>query len=107
MSNEKDRLGEQLQERRRAEEDRYFEQQNRAAIERLRARQKSGTTPAPAGARCPRDGEALVERTEEGTTIDVCPKCEGVWLDKGELEQLARRERNSWVGRLIFGLVKP
>ena len=24
--------------------------------------------------------------------IDKCPKCEGVWLDKGELDDLAEKE---------------
>ena len=28
----------------------------------------------------------------EGVLIDRCPNCEGVWLDGGELEQLARGE---------------
>lgn len=106
MSNDKDRLGEKLEERRRAEEERYFEQQNRAAIEKLRAKKASGAAPAAVTMRCPRDGETLVERTETGTTIDVCPKCEGIWLDKGELERVAQRERSSWLGRLVFGAPK-
>jgi hypothetical protein len=103
---EKDRLGEKLEERRRAEEERYFEQQNRAAIERLRAQKAAGTAPATPAMRCPRDAESLIERKEGGITIDVCPKCEGVWLDKGEIEQLAGRERGTWLGRLVFGAPK-
>ena len=27
--------------------------------------------------------------------IDKCPDCEGVWLDKGELEELAEKDRNA------------
>jgi hypothetical protein len=106
MSNEKDPLRAKLDERRRAEEDRYFERQNRAAIEKLRAQKAAGTAPATPTMRCPRDGEALVERTDGGTGIDVCPKCEGIWLDKGELEKVAARERDSWLGRLVFGSPK-
>ncbi len=41
---------------------------------------------------CPRcDVEVLVEKTRDGVTIDVCPACRGVWLDRGELERLIAR----------------
>jgi Zn-finger nucleic acid-binding protein len=30
----------------------------------------------------------LVETESEHVKIDTCPKCKGVWLDAGELEQL-------------------
>jgi ribosomal protein L37AE/L43A len=106
MSSEKDRLRETLEERRRAEEDRFFEQQNRAAIEKLRKAKEAGTAPAKPTMRCPKDGEALVARQAAGVGIDFCPKCEGMWLEKGELEQIAHRERDSWLGRLFFGAPK-
>jgi Zn-finger nucleic acid-binding protein len=32
-------------------------------------------------------------RTREVVVIDVCPTCNGVWLDKGELEKLTELER--------------
>lgn len=31
------------------------------------------------------------ERTREGVTIDVCNRCRGIWLDRGELEKLIAR----------------
>jgi Zn-finger nucleic acid-binding protein len=37
----------------------------------------------------------LDERERQGVTVDVCPGCRGVWLDRGELEKLlahAKRE---------------
>jgi len=37
---------------------------------------------------CPRDETELREVAVEGTTIDICPKCDGKWLDQGELERL-------------------
>ena len=37
---------------------------------------------------CPIDGTPLVEMVKNGVTIDVCPECKGVWLDRGELEKL-------------------
>ena len=33
---------------------------------------------------CPRCNVELDPITYKGVTIDKCPKCEGVWLDKGE-----------------------
>lgn len=41
---------------------------------------------------CPRcETESLAERTRDGVTIDHCPSCRGVWLDRGELERLIAR----------------
>jgi uncharacterized protein len=37
---------------------------------------------------CPVDGTPLTEMIKNGVTIDVCPECKGVWLDRGELEKL-------------------
>jgi len=31
------------------------------------------------------------EVSKTGILIDVCPKCKGVWLDRGELNQLLER----------------
>jgi Zn-finger nucleic acid-binding protein len=39
--------------------------------------------------RCP--GSVLGERERDGITIDLCPTCRGVWLDRGELERLQAR----------------
>jgi uncharacterized protein len=36
--------------------------------------------------KCPRDGGELEERAFQNLKVDVCPKCNGVWLDAGELE---------------------
>ena len=37
---------------------------------------------------CPNDETAMQEISREGVLIDICPKCRGVWLDRGELEKL-------------------
>jgi Zn-finger nucleic acid-binding protein len=36
--------------------------------------------------KCPEHGEKMDCVTVNGTTIDFCPKCFGVWLDGGEIE---------------------
>ena len=40
---------------------------------------------------CPIDGEALVITERAGVEIDYCPKCRGVWLDRGELDKIIDR----------------
>ncbi len=37
---------------------------------------------------CPLDGETLALSERRGVEIDYCPKCRGVWLDRGELDKL-------------------
>ncbi len=37
--------------------------------------------------KCPIDGETLVMTERQGVEIDYCPRCRGVWLDRGELDE--------------------
>jgi uncharacterized protein len=41
--------------------------------------------------RCPVDNETLVMADRGGVEIDYCPKCRGVWLDRGELDKIIER----------------
>lgn len=34
----------------------------------------------------------LRERDRSGIKIDFCPDCQGVWLDRGELDKIIERE---------------
>jgi hypothetical protein len=40
---------------------------------------------------CPIDGAELVIAERAGVEIDYCPKCRGVWLDRGELDKIIDR----------------
>ena len=40
---------------------------------------------------CPIDGTQLVMTERSGVEIDYCPKCRGVWLDRGELDKIIER----------------
>jgi Zn-finger nucleic acid-binding protein len=40
---------------------------------------------------CPTDGTQLLMSERQGIEIDYCPKCRGVWLDRGELDKLIER----------------
>lgn len=41
--------------------------------------------------KCPNCNETLVMTDRQGVEIDYCPKCRGVWLDKGELDKIIER----------------
>jgi hypothetical protein len=98
---EKDRLGEKLRNKERAEEDRFFAERDRAALAKLRAAD-AAEAQAAQGMRCPKDGTPLVATKLHGVTVEECPACRGMWIDAGELEQVAQRERDSWLGRYFF-----
>ena len=40
---------------------------------------------------CPIDQTELVISDRQGVEIDYCPKCRGVWLDRGELDKIIDR----------------
>jgi uncharacterized protein len=40
---------------------------------------------------CPVCNVALTMTERQGVEIDYCPKCRGVWLDRGELDKIIER----------------
>ncbi len=40
---------------------------------------------------CPACQVDLVMTERQGVEIDYCPKCRGVWLDRGELDKIVER----------------
>ena len=53
---------------------------------------QSGRSPSPApGLLCPNCRADLVMSERQGIEIDYCPKCRGVWLDRGELDKIIER----------------
>ncbi|MBN8909094.1 MAG: zf-TFIIB domain-containing protein [Rhodospirillales bacterium] len=40
---------------------------------------------------CPRCRVDLLMTDRQGIEIDYCPKCRGVWLDRGELDKVIER----------------
>ncbi|EDO9525288.1 hypothetical protein GU709_02420, partial [Campylobacter coli] len=40
---------------------------------------------------CPVCNVDLVMSDRSGVEIDYCPKCRGVWLDRGELDKIIER----------------
>ncbi len=44
---------------------------------------------------CPVDDSELRVSDRQGVEIDYCPKCRGVWLDRGELDKIIERNARS------------
>lgn len=40
--------------------------------------------------------ESLVMSDRQGVEIDYCPKCRGVWLDRGELDKIIERSTSEF-----------
>ena len=40
---------------------------------------------------CPVDNETLQMSERSGVEVDYCPRCRGVWLDRGELDKILDR----------------
>jgi hypothetical protein len=45
--------------------------------------------------KCPIDGTELQMAERHGVEIDYCPRCRGVWLDRGELDKIIDRSEIS------------
>ena len=43
--------------------------------------------------KCPNCDETLAMTERQGVEIDYCPKCRGVWLDKGELDKIIEKSQ--------------
>ncbi len=50
--------------------------------------------------KCPKCGQQLEEIAFGDVHIDKCFGCEGIWLDKGELE-IIRKKEAGFVGKLL------
>lgn len=42
--------------------------------------------------KCPNCNETLLMTQRNKVEIDYCPKCRGIWLDKGELDKLLEQD---------------
>ncbi|MCB0310436.1 MAG: zf-TFIIB domain-containing protein [Bdellovibrionales bacterium] len=76
-----------FEERRRAQEEQYFQKQNQKALERLNQRRQNEQRISPI------NGKPMEQVTLMGVVIDRCTESGGIWLDRGELEQLLDASR--------------
>ena len=89
-------------EREKAKEDEYFVKKEREQLAKLKAKQEAEikeTAKKATSMHCPKCGESLKARSFQKIEIDQCTGCGGIWLDAGELEQVAEKDEGSWLGR--------
>ncbi|MBX3145588.1 MAG: zf-TFIIB domain-containing protein [Gemmatimonadales bacterium] len=88
-------------------EDEYFARQNAELLETQRIAQQKAADLAERKThymRCPKDGGHLEHHSIGGVEIDRCPDCNGIWLDDGELDTLAKQDDPGYFGRFFGGL---
>ena len=90
-------------ERKKALEDEYFVKKERELLDKLKSKtaaERKAQIKELCRMRCPKCGEPLKERSFQKIQIDQCTGCGGIWLDSGELEQVAGKEETSFLGKL-------
>ena len=94
-----------FEERKKALEEEYFRRKEQESIEKMRVIREGEERLAAemaASLPCPRCDGRLKEMTYEEIQIDRCTKCNGIWLDAGELEHLTEKEEgNGFFSRLF------
>lgn len=108
MEDEKDPLR-KVTLRERAEEDVFFARHDRELIQKLRDAHDAALhehLQELTRMRCPDCGARLNRVAHHGVTVEECPTGHGLWLKQAEVETLAQRERDSWLGRYFYRL-KP
>lgn len=96
-------MADKWDERKKALEDEYFVKKEKELLEKLKGKQKEAAARAlkeMCHMHCPKCGAALKERSFQKVLIDQCAGCGGIWLDAGELEEVAGRESGSWLSKL-------
>jgi Zn-finger nucleic acid-binding protein len=90
--------------RKKALEEEYFRRKEQEAIEKLRAQRaadEAATAEMASTLPCPKCDGRLKEISYEGVQIDRCTKCNGIWLDAGELDRLGEKEdEGGFFGRM-------
>ncbi len=52
---------------------------------------------------CPVDNELLQMTERSGVEVDYCPRCRGIWLDRGELDKILARADREFDGDREYG----
>jgi len=94
VPDEKDRLGDKLQNLEKAREDQWAAQRDRELLEKLQRKQtelKEAEKAAAEGGSCPHCHRQLVKSKKAGVTMLSCPADGGAWIDKSELDELLHR----------------
>jgi uncharacterized protein len=82
----------------------YFAQQNAEILRKQRGLEEAAALESERKThymKCPKDGYDLTSTQFHGVQIETCPHCGGVWLDAGELDQIAHEERPALLTRVL------
>jgi hypothetical protein len=92
----------ELEDRGQALENEYFRRKEQELIAKMKEK-LAGEQSQATEMNCPRCDGTLHETDHEGVKIDICDKCSGVWLDAGELAQIAGKDEKGggWFGGLF------
>jgi uncharacterized protein len=85
-------------------EDEYFARQEAELLKQQRLVQAQAARNAERKThlgKCPRCGADLETLDLHGVQIDRCPEDNGMWLDAGEFEQLAKHQDPGFMGRVL------
>ena len=101
MKNEANRPGEPFDER--ANEDSYFAVQEHELIEQMKSEHQKGEAAKRQAlmATCPKCSGKFAKHMVKGFVVERCESCEGIWLNKGELAEILRRQAAGPLGAFI------
>jgi hypothetical protein len=95
-----------------SQEEEYFKKIEAEQKAKLKAQQNADDDVASAASRrelhyhkCGKCGSDMNTETYRGIEIEICPSCNAVLLDPGELKQLAGEDNSAWVSSFfsVFG----
>ena len=86
-------------------EDEYFVKQDAELLKQMRAKldaERAKADRTQPAMKCPRCGAALHEKQYHHAVVDVCPNCNGMWLDAGEMEIIGKSFQEEHSARNVF-----
>jgi hypothetical protein len=103
MKNETNRRGAEPQFDEHANEDSYFAVQEHELVEEMKSehRKLEAARRETLMATCPKCSGKLAKYTVKRFVVERCEGCEGIWLNKGELAELLRRQAVGPLGTFI------
>lgn len=87
------------EERKKAIENKYFHDLDRALIERIKHDADEQLIRKYCKNRCPKCGDPIEPMEFRGVPLDKCPGCGGVWLGPNDLKILSEKDHRTWFDR--------
>ena len=103
MKSETGRIGEKPQFDERANEDGHFASIEHELIEQMKSQHHKVEEAKRQALKaiCPKCSGKLAKYTVKGFVVERCEICEGIWLDRGDLAQILRRQSAGWWGTFV------